>query len=447
MAEIAPFRGLRYNRQLVPDLADVVIPPYDVISPQEQEDFHKKHPFNFIRLELGAGSAGDTGEDNPHTRAAAFMKEWIRQQVLVRNSKPSIYYYELDYSNGAEGAKTRTGFICLMRLEDFSGGGVRPHEKTFSAIKRERLSLMQACEANLSPVFALYSDRGAKVRAALASGRRSEPEVTFTDYARMTHRMWPVTEPEVLGEIREAMEDKAIFIADGHHRYETALNYRNLMRQRHPGQNPAAAYEFIMMYLTDMDDPGLTILPTHRLLRNLSGWAPSRFIERAKDFFEIRRFETVNGVELKWKHAIEAGSARKDTAIGFYCREEGCVYVLTAKKDKVYSWLEKQGLPAPLRALDVVVLDQVVLRHLLDLSEDFLGSEHNISFIQDFSEGLDSVKSGGCDAGFFINPTRIEQVREVANSGLIMPHKSTYFYPKVSSGLVVNSLRPDEETA
>ena len=445
MAEIAPFRGLRYNQEMVPDLAQVLIPPYDIISPEEQRAFHERSPYNFIRLELGLPAPEDSSEDNPHTRAAAWIGQWKHQRILVRNPKPSIYCYELDYKEGPDPVKTRKGFICALRLEDFSSGRVRPHEKTFQAIKDERLALMLACNANLSPVFALYPDSNEEAYSVLASGRRGDPVVSFTDLSGMTHRVWPVTDRPVLEQVRKLTLDKPIFIADGHHRYETALDYRNALRERYGSGNPHASYEFIMVYLTDMNEPGLTILPTHRLLRNLGDWDCERLVERAKSYFHVERFESENGGELRWKEAIRAGGLRKDTTIGFYCKDAAYVYVLTAKRDVVSSLLAQKGAPVQMRTLDVVVLDQVVLRDLLGLSDQFLANERNISFMHDFAEALDAVKSHRFDAGFFINHTRIEQVREVASAGLIMPHKSTYFYPKVISGLVINPLFPDEE--
>ncbi len=445
MAEISPFRGLHYNPRIVGGLEEVVIPPYDVISPEEQQAFYERNPYNMIRLEFGATSPEDSDQDNAHTRAASFMKQWKERGVLVKDDRPAIYYYELDYSNGPGLRKTRKGFLCVLRLEEFSRGGVLPHEKTFKAIKEERLSLMLACKANLSPVFALYSDPGKKIIESLAAGRENTPADSFTDHVNMAHRVWPITDPGVIEQVRELMRGKAIFIADGHHRYETALNYRNLMRGRHPGGSPRAAYEYIMMYLTDMEQDGLTILPTHRLLKNFGSMASGQFIERAREFFDIQRFETANGGEMKWKKAIESGGSREEITIGYYCKQADCVYVLTSKKREVESALEKKGLPPLLHTLDVVVLDQIILRDILGLSEEFLGSANNISFMHDFSEALDSVKSGKFDSGFFINPTRIGQVRDIASAGLIMPHKSTYFYPKVISGLVINPLCPNEE--
>ena len=445
MAEIAPFRGLRYNQEMIPDLAQVVIPPYDVISPEEQRAFHESNPYNFIRLELGLPAPEDSSEDNPHTRAAGWIRQWQDQRILLRNPNPSVYCYELDYKEGPDAVKTRKGFICALRLEDFSSGRVRPHEKTFQAIKDERLALMLACNANLSPVFALYPDSNEEAYLALASGKRGDPVISFTDFYGMTHRVWPVTDRTVLDQVRKLTLDKPIFIADGHHRYETALNYRNAFRERYGSGNPNASYEFIMVYLTDMNEPGLTILPTHRLLRNLGDWDCEGLFERAKSYFHVERFESENGGELRWKEAIREGGLRKDTTIGFYCKDAAHVYLLTAKRDVVSSLLAQQGTPVQMTTLDVVVLDQVVLRGLLGLSDQFLENERNISFMHDFAEALDAVKSHRFDAGFFINHTRIEQVREVASAGLIMPHKSTYFYPKVISGLVINPLSPNEE--
>jgi uncharacterized protein (DUF1015 family) len=445
MAEIAPFRGLRYNLEKVHDLAQVTIPPYDVISPEEQRAFHDRNPYNFIRLELGLTSPEDTPENNRHTRAAALIEQWTQRGILVRNPQPSIYRYELDYTTETDPGKTRRGFICALRLEDFSSGRVRPHEKTFQAVKDERLGLMHACKANLSPVFGLYPDSGEQVYSALGGEAAADPPVSFTDANGMAHRFWSVTDRRILDRVGELMRDKPIFIADGHHRYETALNYRNELRKRNGGGNPNASHEYIMVYLTDMNEPGLTILPTHRLLRNLGDWDCERFIEKARGLFHVERFESQNGDRLAWKEAIGAGGQRKDTTIGVYCRKAACVYVLTAKRDEVSSLLARKGSPPALRALDVVVLDQLLLRELLGLSDQFLADERNISFTHDFAAAVKAAQSDEFDAGFFINQTRIEQVREVADAGLIMPHKSTYFYPKVTSGLVINPLFPNEE--
>jgi uncharacterized protein (DUF1015 family) len=445
MAEIAPFRGLRYNLQKVPKLADVVIPPYDVISPAEQELFHNKSPYNMIHLELGRSTQEDSDQNNPHTRAAEHLRNWQAQNVLVRDTEPSIYFYQLDYSLAQEEERTRYGFISVLKLEDFKSGGVRPHEKTFQAVKDERLGLMLSAHANLSPVFALYSDPEQVVDQTLMLGRNADPIFSFTDRNGMEHRMWRVTNPDVLMRVRGLMKDKALFIADGHHRYETALNYRNIQRNRFSNASPHASFEYIMIYLSNLNQDGLTILPTHRLLKQLNSWDPEVFLDKAEAFFDIKRYKAIESERSRWCDELSAGQVWKETVIGFCAKNFDAYYLLKAKREAVSRYIADLGKSEALQKLDVVVLDQVILRHLMGLSESFLAEAQNIQFKHDFSEALSGVQSGYYDAGFFINPTRIEQVQEVANAGLVMPHKSTYFYPKVGSGMVIHPLSHDEE--
>jgi uncharacterized protein (DUF1015 family) len=445
MAEIAPFRGLRYNPAKVRDLADVVIPPYDVITASEQRAYHRLNPYNMIRLELGEKTPDDRADNNPHTRAAIYLEEWLDEGILVRDEIPSIYYYELDYSMGPLGPQTRCGFICALRLEEFSSGMVRPHEKTFQAIKDERLGLMLSSHANLSPVFALYDDPQMLLDSRLRSARESAPVIRFTDGQGMEHRVWRVTDVETLRQGRALLKEKDIFIADGHHRYETAINYRDIQRSKHKDASSLASFEYIMVYLANLNQGGLAILPTHRMLRNLDGLDSGAFLKLADSFFHISSLEAGKGKEEEWSERLAEGGSNKETVIGFYGRGEERFYLLKAKRDAIASYLKGLSIPPVLHDLDVVVLDQVVLRHLLRLSERFLADENNIHFKHDLIEGLGDVRTGVYEAGFFINATRIEQVQEVARAGLIMPHKSTYFYPKVGSGIVVRSLNPEEK--
>jgi uncharacterized protein (DUF1015 family) len=449
MAEIAPFRGLRYNLEKVPDLNAVVIPPYDVISPAEQELFHRSSAYNMVHLELGKRTPEDNADNNPHTRAGRFLGQWQGQNVLVREAQPTIYYYALDFVVGSQLNKTRYGFICALRLEDFRSGCVRPHEKTFQAIKDERLQLMTACHANLSPVFALYSDTAQVIDHYLQQARESEPVIDYRDSRGQHHRLWRVQDLRALQQVRALMRDKPIFIADGHHRYETALTYRNLQRQRHAEASDRASFEYIMVYLSNMHQTGLAILPTHRLLRHLGPWHPEQFIERSAPYFECLSYDahglSSGTVPAEWGASLQSAAESKETCIGFYWQKAKRFYLLKAKRQAICAYLSAQQVPEALQLLDVVILDRVVLRHLLGLSEEFLADENNIHFKHDLTEGLSELQAGGYDAGFFINPTRIEQVQDVASAGLIMPHKSTYFYPKAFSGLVVNPLVPHEE--
>lgn len=445
MAEIAPFRGLLYSTEKIPDLSKVVIPPYDVISPKEQEWLHELSPYNMVRLELGKATPGDSTENNAHTRAASYFHKWQEEKILIRDDQPAVYYYELDYALNPQMRQTRYGFICLLRLEDFSGGRVRPHEKTFKAVRDERLALMRSCRANLSPVFALYADPSQLVDHHLKSGRESQPFLSFKDYQGMEHRLWRVKNLNILRQVRALMLDKAIFIADGHHRYETALAYRSIQRETYGVSKPHASFEYIMVYLSNLNQGGLIILPTHRLLRHLPVWEQADFLKKLRIFFDVLSHEPTESGQLEWRSQLEAGRARKETVIGFYSRNADSFFLLKAKREPISSYLAHRGLPEVLHSLDVVVLDQIVLRQLMGLAEDFLASEQNIHFKHDLIDGLLQVQSGAYEAGFFINPTRIEQVQEVASCGLIMPHKSTYFYPKVWSGVVIHPLRPEEE--
>lgn len=447
MAQIAPFRGLRYNPSKILDLSAVVIPPYDVISPAEQQAFHAASPQNMIRIELGETTPQDSDQDNPHTRAAQYLEQWQESEILLRDARPAIYYYELDYTVPSMPPQTRYGFICALRLEDFSSGGVKPHEKTFQAVKDERLGLMLACHANLSPIFALYSDPGEVVDKMLRKGLTPEPAMKFMDRNGMEHRIWLLDSPEMLRQVADVMRDKAIFIADGHHRYETALNYRTLQRNRAGGDRPRAPYEYVMMYLSNLNQGGLTILPTHRLLRNVGAIQPETFLQLVDGFFDVMPYVASESGINAWKEGLRLCGERKETLFGFAHKGGGALYLLKAKKHPVRDYLASKDVPEVLRPLDVVVLDQVLLKHVLGLTESFLANENNIHFKHDLGEALAGVQSGPYEAGFFINSTRIEQVQEVANAALIMPHKATYFYPKVGSGLVINPLPFDEEMA
>lgn len=445
MAQIAPFRGLRYNPSKVFDLASVVIPPYDVISPTEQHAFHTSSPYNMIRIELGEALPRDDERNSPHTRAAEYLRSWQQDAVLLRDPYPALYYYELDYSLNPGEIQTRYGFICALRLEDFSSGGVKPHEKTFQAVKDERLGLMMACDANLSPIFSLYSDPGGAVDETLRQGLESPPAMAFRDGKGMEHRVWPVTNGDVLRRVSDLMLDKAIFIADGHHRYETALSYRAIQRDRHGMQRARAPYEYVMMYLSNLNQGGLTILPTHRMLRNLGAIEPERFLKSVDGLFDVMPYVDSESGAGAWREGLRLCGERKETLFGFAHHGGGALYLLKARKHPVRDCLASVGVPEVLRPLDVVVLDHVLLKQVMGLSETFLANENNIHFKHDLGEGLADVRSGKYQAGFFINATRIEQVQEVANAGLIMPHKATYFYPKVGSGLVINPLTPDED--
>jgi uncharacterized protein (DUF1015 family) len=448
MAEIAAFRGLLYNQALVPDLDAVITPPYDVISPEQQEMYYRRHPYNFIRLILGRKEPGDDERNNWYTRAAAILRTWQEKKVLIRDPRPALYDYEIDYQESPDTFKTRQGFICLVRLQDFSQGSVRPHERTYEATKSERLKLITACNADLSQVFALYSDSARVAGYCLEKGRDEVAAISFTDSTGIRHRMWRVTQAEVIRQVAAVMKDKSLFIADGHHRYETALSYQRLMQQRHADLGVHASFNFVLMYLCNMDQPGLTILPTHRMFVHLPHFEMEAFLAQAKDYFEVVRFpfDADRRTRMLDEFISMLRSAGDRHFIGVYLagsREFVLLKLRTAANHEAWNG----RLPKPLQQLDVVVLTELVLKRFLNLDERLLNDERQIQYRHSAWEAVEQVDKGLFHLTFLINPTRISQVQEVANSGLVMPHKSTYFYPKVIDGSVLNLVDPHEEVS
>ncbi len=446
MLEIAPLKGLLYNQKLIHNMDEVITPPFDVISPEEQEMFYARHPYNMIRLILGRPHPRDNEHNNWHSRAAETLRTWQRKEVLVRDSKTAFYDYEIDYQYSPRQVRTRRGFICLVRLQDFSHGSVLPHERTYEGTKSERLQLMKACSANLSQVFALYPDPAQEVSHCLDQGRDERPVFDFTDSAGIHHRMWRVSQKEVIRKVIESMKEKVTFIADGHHRYETALNYQRFMQQKYPARGERASFNYVLMYLANMHQEGLSILPTHRLFTHLPQFELETFLARAADYFDVFSFpftpsgrNQVQGEFLKSLH--EPGNHQ---VIGLYasrCEE----FVLLRLREQVNHHIWQERLPVPLQKLDVVVLTELILKRLLSVDQTLLNDETKIKYRHDAAEAIAEVQSKRFQVAFLLNHTKIEQLREVATSGLFMPHKSTYFYPKVIDGSVLNLLDPHED--
>ena len=448
MAEIAPLRGYRYNQEVVPDLAAVVTPPYDVISPAAQEMYHRRHPYNMIRLILANKERGDTEDHDWFTRAAEELRAWREQGILLRDPQPALYDYEIDYAEPPGLTKTRHGFICLVRLEEFSHGSIRPHERTFAATKSERLKLMCASNANVSQIFALYSDPAEVVRGRLRVGREERPVAAFSDEAGTRHRLWRVTASEVIKAVAALIKEKPLFLADGHHRYETALAYRDLMRARYPNRGEEASFNYVLMYLSSINHGGLTILPTHRLFGRLPEFRLNSFLEAAGRYFEMEAFafDSASRERVLESFLTALRGAGSRHFLGLYTAEAGAFVLLKLRADAdSRSW--RDHLPRPLHHLDVVVLTELVLKGLLGVDEKTLGDERQIHYSHDGREAVRLVDIGACQVAFLINPTRVEQVQEVASAGLIMPHKSTYFYPKVIDGSVLHLLDPHEDVS
>jgi uncharacterized protein (DUF1015 family) len=437
MAEISPFRGISYNRDKIVDLADVLTPPYDVISPIEQERFYSRHPKNVIRLILGKMSETDSPLNNRYTRAAKFFEQWRAEGTLVRDETPSLYVTTVDFSVG--GAPfTRYGLTAKVGLEPFEKKIILPHERTFSKVKSERLELMKSCQANFSPIFGLFTETGDILRMLKESVKSEPAQSDLVDDKGHRHRMRRISDSAVCRYFGEAFRNKQLFIADGHHRYETALNYRNWLSETLPGFSGDHPANGIMMYLCSMNDPGLTILPAHRMLLGIDEAVCASLIHKATDYFQVSSFPC----DASGRAALLSGLHEKtpNTKIGVFIKNQPDAYLLSLRGD-VMDRLFGAEIPAALRHLDVTVLTRLVFMKLLNFNDLQLDNENSIAYSSIETEAIDAVAAGECDMAFILNPTSIDQVRTVAEQGLIMPRKSTYFYPKVITGQVLNCLK------
>jgi uncharacterized protein (DUF1015 family) len=440
MAEVLPFQGVRYNPELIADMTEVVTPPYDVISPEEQESYYQRHPNNVIRLILGKAQQGDQGQSDVHLRAARYFQQWMTENVLVQDDQPAFYLTCVTFSHGCNLA-SRYGIIGRVRLEPFEKGVVLPHERTFSKVKSERLQLMQACHANFSPIFGLYADGNGILEQMTAASQARTADLEFVDSKGLSHKVWRILDRELQEYVTASLQDQCIFIADGHHRYETALNYRDLVKTQTPGFDAHHPANFVMMSLSSMNDPGMVILPAHRLLRGVSTQDMDALMEKADPYFDIHSFGLVQGVEAALcDFDTHLASRVAGNAIGVYMRHRPALNVLVLKNG-VMKTLFGQEMPEALLDLDVNVLTRLIMGELLGFDQERLDDATKIGYATTSQAAVQAVDGDQADMALILNPTRIEQVQRVAREGLIMPRKSTYFYPKVGSGLVFNLLK------
>ncbi len=480
MAVVIPFKGLRYNLERVKELADVVTPPYDVIDKTAQDRYYKHHPYNIIRLEYGKTYSGDDETNNRYSRAAAEFNSWLKEQVLTPETHPALYLYEQEFTVNGE-RKTRSGFICGIKLEAYEKGIVLPHEETIPKHKADRLDLMRACRANFSPIFGLYADPEIKVDKTLREAvKDAAPDVTFTDETGETHRLWIITDTGTINKVQQAMADRRIFIADGHHRYETALNYKRERETQGEGctENGTVAvtsschtlpdgsvtgacqadhaYNYVMATLVNLYDPGLVVLPTHRLVKNVTGLDKDRLLERLKENFILEEYplasdrsnfreflrllaERSRVDHSKGRTAMEAGSPAKNHMFGLYIGE-GRLYLLSLIDEKaLYRMMPEDKSPA-WQGLDVSVLHTMIIEKHLGICGELRAKAEHITYTREEEDALVAVDAGKYQLAFFLNPTLVEEVTAVAANGDKMPQKSTFFYPKLITGLVVNQL-------
>ena len=424
MANIKPFRGILYNQSKIGNLENVVTPPYDVISEKMQSHFYDLSPYNIIRLILGKETKSDNIRDNKYTRAGRFLKSWLKKGILIKDKKPSIYVYRLTYLYGGK-KRVRTGFITLMKIEDPHRSGILPHEYTLEKPKIDRLNLIKKVNANLSPIFSLYYDRNFTILKLLKKFIRKTPPLVTVNLEGVTHQLWRLSEAKIISLLKNSMREKKIFSADGHHRYEAALMYRKIMSKKSRYNKDI---DYVMMYFTNLQESGnVTILSTHRLLKNIGPLNESEILKILGDSFEISIFRDLDRL-LK-----ALAKDKKRPHFGMYT-EKKIYFLLALKKNISLPKVIKSEKSSYWKRLDVTILHNFILKDLLSLKD----SEDNIKYVRDPKHVINLIDSGRYKIAFFLNPTKIHQVKEVAQRRDMMPQKSTYFYPKLLTGLVIN---------
>lgn len=440
MTEVFPFKGVLYNPEIITNMADVIAPPYDVISPKEQDGFYQQHPNNVIRLILGKPKTSDSGQQDIHARAAGYFYQWLEDKTLIRDTTPAFYLTSVTFSVGDK-TVTRYGVIGNVRLESFDKGIILPHERTFSKVTSERLNLMQACHTNFSPIFGLYPDGNGILSKLKQHAEIQTPDMDLVDGKGLRHRLWRITDLEMQTHVVTSLKDQCIYIADGHHRYETALNYRDWVRGNTPGFDENHPANFVMMSLSSLKDPGMVVLPAHRLLKDVPVEQMNAMLSKAEDYFEIQAFSTEAGVNPALIEFDRALADRSDkNTIGLYMKHLSAFYVMVLKEG-VMARLFGNEMPEALLDLDVSVLTRLLMMELLGFNQARLDDATKIGYTTSSQAAVAAVQEEEADMAFILNSTKIEQVQRVAEQGLIMPRKSTYFYPKVVSGQVINLLK------
>lgn len=440
MASVNPLRGILFNPLKINSLEAVTAPPYDVISPAEQGALADKHPHNVIRLILDRARETDTEQNNPHTRSAAYFRQWMTQGILKQDDAAALYLTATTYTHAAR-TFTRHGLIARVGLEPFEKRVILPHEQTFSKVRSERLALIKATHCNFCPIFCLYPDDGGLLNTLQQAVAPTPTSMDFQDDQGHRHRLWRILDPTIHRDVTTAMKARPLYIADGHHRYETALNFRRHLQTTDPSFGDRHPANDVLMYLCSMSDPGLLILPAHRLLKTVAAADIRRALEQSRAYFDMVAypFTVGNRPEMEQRFLSDCDKDSDRTCIGIYAHRHPVFHRLTLKSG-VIDRLFAQALPASLRTLDVTVLTRVMFMNILGLHPAQMDNHQFIGYVSAADQALQSIDRGDYDAAFILNPTRIEQVRGVADQGLTMPRKSTYFYPKVRSGLVMHSL-------
>ncbi len=435
MAEIRPFRGVRYNQSLVGDLSAVICPPYDIITPQMQQELYHRSEYNFVRLEFGRELPRDTAIESKYTRSAAILEQWLEKGVLRVDEVPVIYLHDHYFTYQGKEYRRR-GIITAVRLEEWDKMVIRPHEGTLAGPRSDRVSMLWACQANTSPILALFEDRG-EVSSILAMQENEAPVISLEGGGGERHRVRAITEPEVIRQIHRSLAQKPLYIADGHHRYESALTYQRERRACSPSTSADEAYNFVMMALIDFADPGLIVLPPHRLVRGISKAALEELTARLTTFFDVEEWPTSTSGVWTQVDDLLAGEAGQDRLVLFGLAPERLL-VLRLRDAAVASQMMPYFHSDLYKGLMVSVVDHIILERLLEVDSE--REEAVLAYSYDRQDAVSRVLDQEYQLALLLSPVRVEVVKAVADVGDRMPRKSTYFYPKTPAGLVFRRL-------
>ena len=418
----------------------VTSPPYDVISEKAKPEYYAKHPCNVIRLELGDGSS-DQGR---YRFCTQHINDWGKRGILIREREPAFYYYQVDFSLSEERRRTRRGFIGLCRLEEFEKGMILPHERIHQEQKEDRLRVLKACQANISQIFSLYSDRDHTIRSLFERYSTQSPLFHYADEKKIQHTLWSIKDRSLLHQVREKMKEKTLFIADGHHRFEAALAYKREMEKKSSitGKEP---FHYTMMYFCPFEDEGLTILPSHRLIFNLSHFDRINFESTLQKYFQKMdfTFTSQNESAKRAEFLQELEKASRGNTFGLYIQGNNYYTLLHLKKGLDLTAILGSNIPAVLQKLDVILLHRLILDQMLGIEEKDQ-DQRRIQIIKNGQRAIDLVREGRFQMAFLLNPPKVEEIQKVASNKEIMPPKSTFFYPKLPTGLVLNKIVEDE---
>ncbi len=437
MAGVKPFRGVRYNPEVVSDLSLVTTPPFDVISPDQKRAYHERHPKNVIRLNLGESVPGDDEKNNWYKRASDYLNGWLEEGTLVQDEEESFYLLRRDYVGRWGGVHVRHGFSALVRIEDPEKRLILGHELTFDDVIVDRLRLIEATRANVCPIFALYSDPDGEVISAIKSSVR-EPLATMSLEDGSLDTLWRCADAEMFRFVGEKIKDKVIFIADGHHRYATSRLYRNEMR-RDDGKNTGSEpYDYVLMTLVALEDEGLAIYPPHRLISGLRNFDGAAFLDELEEYFDVVPVVHHGTLSEQVDNLVRLmdGNVGKERSFGVLLKDTAPRLLMLKHEIDAHPWFSSIR-DSVRNELDVPILHRLVIEGMLDVSAT---CDRHVRYNPDEQDAAELVQSGEVQVALLINPPTREDVQRVSHGGELMPHKSTYFYPKLLTGLVMNKM-------